>query len=130
MTKYQIHKSLTHAVLSRETEADDVSLYMALLHTHDIYLKAGVVLDDVVVNDASKPLLLPAITRRHAAEVVSALWSPDDEKGQAEHWYWLFCKRTPYEVLSEVPSAGLARMMELKALLLSDPRVEAVVESD
>jgi hypothetical protein len=130
MTKHQIHKSLTRAVLSTETAAEDVLLYMVLLHTHDIYLKAGVVLDDVIANDASKPLLIQAITQRHAAEVVGALWSPNDEKGQYEHWYWLFCKTTPYQVSSEIPPAELARMMELKALLLSDPRVEAVVEAD
>jgi hypothetical protein len=129
MTKYEIHKSLTHSVLSPEAGSEAVLLYMVLLHTHDIYLKLGVVLEDVAMKDMTKSLLLPAITRRHAAEVVASLWPSDDKKGRDEYWHSLFNKTTPYEVVGDVPAEALAHLMELKELLLSDPRVEVVVES-
>jgi hypothetical protein len=129
MTKYEIHKSLTHTVLSAEAQGEDVLLYMVLLHTHDLYLKPGVVLEDVIMKDVTKPLLLPAITRRHAAEVVASLWSSADKRGAEDYWYSLFIKTTPYEVLSDVPTPSRERVMELKELLLCDPRVEAVLEA-
>ena len=84
MTKYEIHKSITKALLSPETCTEDMLLYMVLLHTHDIYLKPGVVLEDVPTHDATKSLLLPAITRRHAAEVVASLWPTEDNRGSDE----------------------------------------------
>ncbi len=129
MSKYEIHKSLTHAVLSAEAQPGEVLLYMVLLHVHDLYLKAGITLEDAKNDDISKPLLLPAITRRHAAEVVASLWPAGDKRAEEQYWYSLFLKTTPYEDLSDVPAESLKRLLELKELLLCDPRIEAVVEA-
>jgi hypothetical protein len=129
MTKDKIHQALTHTVLSPTADVRDVLLYMALLHTHNIQLKPGFMVEDIVQNDLSKPLVLPAITRRHAASVVASLWPDDENKRRYEYWYSLYNKTTPYEALSEMPAEELARLMELRGHLLRDPRVESVVES-
>jgi hypothetical protein len=129
MNKYEIHKSIARAVLPPDVKADDVLLFMVLLHTHDLYLKAGVTLEDVKRCDDASPLTLPAITRRHAAEVVASLWPAGDKRGEEQYWYSHFVNSTPFEVLSDVPAEGLRRLLELKELLLCDPRVEAVVEA-
>jgi len=129
MTKYEIHKSITQAVLSAEADDENVLLYMVLLHTHDLYLKPEIAIEDVITKDVTKPLLLPALTRRHAAEVVASLWPSTDKRGAEDYWYSHFIRTTPYEVLSDVPAQSRERVMELKELLLCDPRVEAVLEA-
>jgi hypothetical protein len=129
MTKYEIHQAITRSILSPETLEEEVLLYMALLHTHDIRLRPEVRLDDVVQADQTQGIVLPAITQRHAASVVASLWPPDDKRGQYEYWYSRYNRLTPYEVLGDVPSEQLNCVRRFRELLLCDSRVDAVIEA-
>src|SRR5947208_16189263 len=129
MTKYEIHRVITRHVLSPEVSEEEVLLYMALLHTHDIWLKPGVRLEDVLQSDQTKGIVLPAITQRDAADAVASLWPTDNKRGRYEYWYSRYNGLTPYEVLSDMPSEHLYVVRELRELLLCDPRIDAIVES-
>jgi hypothetical protein len=128
MTKYEIHASIAQNVVSASEAEEDLLLFMVLLHTHDIRLNADVVLDDVIRADMNEPILLPAITHRHASAVIASLWPAGDKKGKYEYWYALFSQLTPYEVTGDIPSHQLVRFVMLKQRLCREPRVQSVIE--
>jgi hypothetical protein len=102
---------------------------MALLHTHEIRLRPG-----VVVDDGQDLTTFPALTQRGAAAVLADLWADlkDGHDGRLDYAYWYFQynRRTPYEVGSAVPDTLRARLIELREALSRDPRVASLAEED
>jgi hypothetical protein len=130
-TKENVHEELLSNVLQRPLAEYDALLWMVLLHTHAIHLRSGVLSDGWTAGRNGENVVLPAITQRHAASVIAALWQRrDDERAKYVYWYRQFNTRTPYEVLDDVPEEMKADLVKLRALLAADPRVAAVVEED
>lgn len=128
MSKYDIHSSIMRALVNGDEDDLTVLLWMVILHVHDLLLHASVQLEDVVSEDATKPICLPAITRRHAANVMASLWPSNSQRGKEDYWYSLFLKETPFEVISDVPAEHSDRILAMKELMLCDPRIAAIRE--
>jgi hypothetical protein len=124
MTKDNAHAELARAIMSPDSSEEDVLLFMLLLHTLAIYLKPDVVLEDAPDRDPSIPL--PAISRNAAARAVSSIWPTQVKKGSKTYWHGLYCEKTPYESLAQVPPTAHARLNELKSRLEMYPLIERV----
>jgi hypothetical protein len=131
MTKETARAELLRSVLSGPLTEEDALLWMVLLHTHAIHLHPGVLSSHKNGEQAEEVLALPADTRRGAASDIAALW-PDrtDERANYLYWYYQYSTRTPYEVLDEVPEDQRTRLLQLRHLLASDPRVVAISEEE
>ena len=115
----------------RDVSESDSLLYMVrLLHTHSIRLRPAVKLDDVVIEDETNGIVLPAITQRHAAEVIASLWPEEKDRGNYAYWYWRYNQLTPYGVVDDIPAVLHNRLDALRQLLLCDPRVEGIARED
>jgi hypothetical protein len=110
---------------------EDALLWMVLLHTHAIHLRPGVLSSHRNGEQAEEILVLPTQTQRAAASDIAALW-PDrtDERANYLYWYYQYSTRTPYEVLGAVPDDQRTRLLQLRRLLASDPRVVAINEEE
>jgi hypothetical protein len=119
----KVHTELLRGVISGQLTQEDALLWMVLIHTHKIQLRSP------MLTDAHGVTTLAPATQRQAASVIAALW-PDRASQQAEYtfWYREYQLKTPYEDISEVPPHQLARLVQLRAALLQDPRVASVVE--
>ena len=97
-----------------------------LLHTHHVWLSKPVLQDRPKVTD------LAAITRRHAAEVVAAIWPDRSDKWRTdrEYWYDMFIARTPYEVVEDVPEDWMVRLRLLRERLIHDPLIDRLEPED
>jgi hypothetical protein len=131
LNKYNVRAELLRSVLSGPLMEEDALLWMVLLHTHALHLHPGVLSSH---NHGEKPeeiLVLPAQTRRVAASDIAALW-PDrtDERANYLYWYHQYSTQTPYEALDEVPEDQRTRLLQLRRLLASDPRVVAINEEE
>jgi len=96
------------------------------LHTHHVWLSKPVLQDRPKVTD------LAAITRRHAAEVVAAIWPDRSDKWRTdrEYWYDMFIARTPYEVVEDVPEDWMVRLRLLRERLIHDPLIDRLEPED
>ena len=104
---------------------------MALIHLHGLRLKPGVSFDDVAQSERARAVTLAALTQRHAASVVASLWPIQNSKGQYEYWYSRYNRLTPYEVVSDVPSAeNMARLQAFREALLSHPQSTPSMRND
>lgn len=124
LTKDDVHKVLTQGVMSQEDSEEDCLLFMALLHTHEIYLKPEVVVDDLQENDPNVPF--PPATQRAAAAAVASVWPPGTRKGAPDYWYGVYSNETPYEFLKYVPPSHLERIEALKGRLLAHAFVDRI----
>jgi hypothetical protein len=129
MKKQDILESIALSVLSREDLEEELLMFMVLLHTHDIQLKRGILLEDAHQADPSLPIVLRAVTHRHAASIVASLWPRNDKRGAYEYWYAQYNTATPYEVVSDIPPAQLRRLDSMKERVLKDHRIEALKEA-
>ncbi len=131
MTKETAHAELLRSVLPGSLTEEDALLWMVILHTHAIHLHSGVLSSPRKGEQTEGITVLPAQTQRGAASVIAALW-PDrtDERANSTFWYFQYTTRTPYEVLDSVPDDKRARLLELRHLLASDPRIAAIVAED
>jgi hypothetical protein len=131
LTKETARVELLRSVLSGPLTEEDALLWMVLLHTHEIHLRPEVLSNRGNGEQGEEIKVLPAETQRGAASAIAILW-PDrtDTRANDVYWYHQYNTRTPYEVLDAVPYDQRTRLMELRYLLASDPRVAAVVEED
>jgi hypothetical protein len=121
------HLDLLESILKAPLTEEDALLWMILLHTHHIHLRASSAANGSNLEDRAE--ILGPLTHRGAAEVIAGLW-PDraDERGKYTFWYQQYNTRTPYEDLSQVPQEMMPRLFELRNLVAQDPRVRTVVE--
>ncbi|TMQ35476.1 MAG: hypothetical protein E6K70_02000 [Planctomycetota bacterium] len=102
---------------------EDALLWMVLLHNYAIQFRPGTIDEDWAK--------VPALTQRHAATVLAALWPDRDEnRASYEYWYFKYGSKTPYEVIESVPKDMMPRLLELRDKLSKDPRVAAIIEED
>jgi hypothetical protein len=130
LVRDSLHRDLLRNCVGSRFSEPDALLWMVLLHTHEIRMKPG-----AATNSNGSPVTaFAAITQRHAAQVVAELWSErrptDIERSSYAYWYHQYNSRTPYEVFSDTPESLVARLIELREVLASDPRVDAVVPED
>lgn len=106
-----------HQVVLRESfiqRLDDASvmLLFCLLHSYEIEVHPGVL-------HPNSSVTVPAITQRHAGEVVASLFQgrrkkPDDYRADPSHWYWLWNTKwgsySHAENLSDEESTELSRL--------------------
>jgi hypothetical protein len=121
------HLDLLESIVKAPLTEEDALLWMILLHTHQIHLRASPAANGSNIETQSE--ILCPLTHRGAAEVIARVW-PDraDERGKYTFWYRQYNTRTPYEDLSQVPREMMPRLFELRNLVARDPRVRAVVE--
>lgn len=131
LTKENAHAELLRSVLPRPLTEEDALLWMVLLHTHVIHLRSGVLTIHRENGQTEEITVLPPHTQRGVASAIAALW-PDrtDERANYVYWYFEYNTRTPYEALDVVPEEQRTRLLELRCLLASDPRIAAIVEDD
>jgi hypothetical protein len=102
---------------------------MVLLHTHEIQLRPG-----VVVNGDQSLTVFPSLTQRAAAAVIASLWAEleagQDGRSDYTYWYHQYNSRARYELLSDVPEALRPRLFELRDVLARDRRVASLVAED
>ncbi len=129
LTRQTIHQDLLKSCLGDRLSESDALLWMVLLHTHTIQVRA-----DAIAGANGIPPSIAALTQRGAAEVVARVWSemkPDEvERANYVYWYRLFNTQTPYEVIEDVPEALLPRLVELRDTLMRDSRVAGVAAED
>jgi hypothetical protein len=132
-TKYNIHEELLRPYFQAPVRDEDALLWMVLLHNYAIQFRPGTIDEDwaKVQESNGEPITIPALTQRHAASVVAALWPDRDEnRASYEYWYFKYGSKTPYEVIENVPKDMMPRLLELRDKLSKDPRVAAVLEED
>lgn len=134
------HFELVRNSLKAGLAESDALLWMVLLHTHEIHVRADFVEKPWRDHQEGGAVVFPALTQRGVAAVVAKLWLETKLKkksqGKAEprtnyiHWYWEYNTRVPYEIVEQVPAGLRPRLEELRAILEQDPRVFAVVPED
>jgi hypothetical protein len=126
-------------VLNGRLTEDDALLWMVLLHTHQIHIRAECVEADWRKHQKDGFVILFAHTRRGVASVIAEIWreikmkrkrQSDDHRTRYESWYWDYCSRVPYKLAESIPDNLRPRIEELKSLLLGDLRIVAVVPED
>jgi hypothetical protein len=129
LTRQTIHQVLLKSCLGDRLSESDALLWMVLLHTHTIHVRA-----DAIAGANAIPPSFPALTQRGAAEIVARVWSemkPQQvERANYVYWYQQFNTQTPYEVIEDVPEALLPRLVELRDTLMRDSRVASVEAED
>jgi len=126
MTSEDIHAGLAKEALGQHPSESDALALMILLHTHHIWLSKPVLLDRPKVTE------LAAITQRHAAEVVAAIWPDRSDKRRTDRRYWLdmFVARTPYEVIEDVPEDWMVHLRLVRERLSHNPLIDRVEPED
>src|SRR6476659_8722651 len=96
MTTDELLHTLMVEALGPEPTDEDALAAMILFHTSHLWFK------DVVLSDGIAHLC--ALTRRHVAALVAECWPDrsDRSRTHAEHWYFEFNTRTPFEVVTDV----------------------------
>jgi hypothetical protein len=70
------------------------------------------------------------VTRRQAAEIVTAATGNDRDQRVIDHWYAQYSSRTPYEVVDEVPRPFLRQVVEAIELMKQSPIVQDIIEAE
>jgi hypothetical protein len=130
LVRDNLHRDLLRDCIGVRFSEPDALLCMMVLHTHEITMKPG-----TATSGNGRPLtVIPAITQRHAAEVVAALWAeghPDDSlRSSYAYWYHQYNNRPTHELFSDVPESLLPRLIELRDALARDPRVAAIAAEE
>src|SRR5271167_3403318 len=96
LARDSLHSDLLQACIGTIPLSEpDALLWMVLLHTHHIRTRLG-----TATSRNGKPVIdFPAVTQRHAAEIVAGFWSerhPEDrQRSGYQYWYHAFNTRTP-----------------------------------
>jgi hypothetical protein len=133
------HVDLVREALGGRLTEEDALLWMVLLHTHQIHIRANFVDEAWRRHERNRIVTLSAHTQRGVAAVIAELWReirqkrtrpPEEPRTRYEHWYWEFNTRVPYEVVESIPAELLPRLQELRNQLAHDPRVVDIVPDD
>jgi hypothetical protein len=118
-----IHREIIQGHVSDRADADEMLLWMVLLHTHTIHLKTA------CLDDAPGVAIVQPLTQRASAAIIADLWSDrsDREKTSAEYWYRVYQLTAPYETIGDVPKDRADRIELLRQALQVEPLVSAVV---
>jgi hypothetical protein len=108
---------------------ESVLACMVVLHTHDLVLADGVLPSDLAAPMPGGARLY-AVTRRHAAEIVSAALDQATDQGAIDRWYAKYSSETPYELIESVPQPLLDRVLACQSVMAQTPLVQAIIPSD
>ena len=128
MTKWTVREELLRNAIRDALSEEDALLWMALLHTHEIHLRPGI-LEDLNVGSVA---ILPPDTRRGVAAVIAALWRKRSDPVRTNYLYWYnqYGQRTPYELFESAPAAHQERIRQFREALLADDRVVDIRPED
>ena len=103
-------------------------IFMTLLHTHQIEVKSGVVIDET----GNVVSVLHAVTQREAAKVIAELWRDrsDSDRTNYTYWYRRFNEEISAETTDVLTSADREILMRLKDMLMADQRLIQITEED
>jgi hypothetical protein len=133
------HLDLVRRATSGSLTEEDALVWMVLLHTHQIRIKAEFVDDSWRRHERNGVVSLSPHTQRGVAAVIAELWteikhkrkrSVDDPRNSYCTWYYEFNFRVPYETIEAIPASLLERLEQLRSLLVQDARVIAVIPDD
>jgi len=126
MTVETVHEELIRASLDAPMTPDDALLWMALLHTHRIDFQQP------VLSDRPSVTSLAAITERHAAEVMAALWQDrkSSERATSTFWWNEYRSKAGFQVLEDLPPESLPRLHEHRDRLATDPLIAVIIPED
>lgn len=117
-----VHEEVLRDVIREALSEEDAPLWMLLLHTHQIRLRAPLMID--APNETS----IHALTWRGAADVMAHLWPARSGKGaDPNYWYWEYTRRHFPERVSDFPQALATRVGEMRDRLNAHPDVADVV---
>lgn len=115
----QLYTTLITQSLRDVRDEEELLLWMLLIHTYEIHLKAA------VIEDFPESLVMPLATQRYAAEVLSSIWPEQGEKRSANYWYRRF------QLLIGDPKTAIvarrAQLDDLAASLQGNEQVAKVV---
>jgi hypothetical protein len=126
MTIETVHEELIRSNLDAPMTADDALLWMTLLHTHEIHFRRP------LLSDRPSVTSLAAITERHAADVMAALWHGRKrlERASSTFWWYEYREKAGYQTVEDVPLDSLHRLRQLRDQLATDPRIEKIIPED
>jgi hypothetical protein len=131
MTRCEVYEQVARMALSHLPPGEDsVLACMVALHTNDLVLDDRCALTDMETSTVGAPLKLPAVTRRHAAEIVAAATGNALNRDIIDYWYYKYSARTPYEVIEEVPQPLLSQVLRVLAAMKESSIVRDVVEAE
>ena len=119
-------KLAAHSLPQLPAGDESVLACMVVLHTHDFVLS-----NDLRLSDSPEPGgKLVAVTRRHAAEIVSEALGRAGDQGVMDYWYAKYAVETPYEAIESVPQPFIERVLACRSVMSQAPLVRAVIPSD
>lgn len=125
MTKHEFYVELCKSVLDKKSSETDALACMIILHNYCFQKKQSIAVDDAgEQGQAGKVCVLMAITRRHAADVISEVMSDYGKNRTPRDWHDRYWDRTPFESVDDITGDWLAlteTMVEkMKGTLVDD----------
>ena len=126
MTIETVHEELIRSNLDAPMTEEDALVWMTLLHTHEIHFRQP------VLSDRPNVTYLAAITERHAADVIAALWRgrKRSERASSSFWWREYLEKAGYQTVEDVPLDRLHRLQQLRDQLATDPRIAKIIAED
>lgn len=128
MRHLDVYAQILKETVALEMDVVDVLLRAVVLHTHSIVLSESVVLEDVKPGAGSCRVVLAPLTRRHLAELLSALWEGRGERGSDRFWSEQYSTLTGYELFSDIPPELLARAITARDAIRCSTLVAELIE--
>ena len=118
-----LHEELLRDVLQQPLNEEGALLWMMLLHSHSIRLRAPLLADLPGGTD------LHGLTWNGAADVIAKLW-PDrtDQRADPNYWFWEIHSRRYPESARDLPPEMYQRLLQLREQLAAHPDVASVIE--
>jgi hypothetical protein len=126
MKLIEVFQQVLRDLVRSDMALEDVLLHAVVLHTHSIVPRREVVLEDVKRNGDGRIVLSP-LTRSHLAALLATLWSPQEQRGNADFWSAQYARLTPYEAFEDVPEEQHYRALVAKRAIESHPIVEQLI---
>ena len=126
MTINEMLEALARTGLGAQPNDEQALSVMLLLHTYHFQLGGPVLSDRPGIKEVS------AIAQRHAAEVIAAVWPDrrDEARTSAQHWYYQFNARTPFEVADDIEPPWDERLARVKEVVLQSGLVQTLNPED
>ncbi len=130
MTRHDVYVEVATQALRQLPDGEEsVLASMVVLHTHDFVLIDGLRPSDMVEALGGKAKLC-AVTRRHAAEIVSAALGRTADEDATDYWYAKYTAEAPYELIESVPQPLLGKALACRSVMSQSPLLQAIVPTD
>ena len=131
LTKDNAHKALSSAVVPRLWTQEEALLWMVLIHTHEVHLRPGVLVDDDGSEVRDEVPVLPPTTQHMASEILASLWrgSEDARLRNPIYWYRKYTDLGPIEDIADANASIRRGVGALRNKLAAAPHVVLVTQA-